>query len=195
MMMARRRLARLITEALAPANVGSATFLLVAWHRTPTIAEALRWGLLTILFAIALPFSFILWGVRRRRFTDHHIRLREQRPVALVVGIASALVGLILIGVLGAPRELIALVVAMEVGLVISLAITLFWKMSIHVASVAGAIVILVLVFGPRFVVLAPLIALVGWARVELSDHTPMQIAVGAVIGTMVAAIVFELLR
>jgi len=194
-MMARRRLARPITEVLAPANVGSSVFLLVAWHSTPTIVEALRWGLLTVLFTIALPFSFILWGVRRRRFTDHHIRLREQRPVALVVGITSALVGLILIAVLGAPRELIALVVAMEVGLIISLAITLFWKMSIHVASVAGAIVILVLVFGQAFAVLAPLVILVAWARVELCDHTPSQVTVGAVIGAAVAASVFQLLR
>ena len=194
-MMARRRLARLITEVLAPANVGSATFLLVAWDSTPSVAETLRWGLLTILFAIALPFSFILWGVRRRRFTDHHIRLREQRPVALVVGIASAPVGLILIAILGAPRELIALVVAMEVGLIISLAITLFWKMSIHVASVAGSIVILVLVLGPPFIVLAPVVALVRWARVELGDHTPAQVAAGAAIGAAVAGVIFTWLR
>lgn len=194
-MMTRRRLARLITEVLAPANVGSATFLLVAWNSTSTIVEALRWGLLTILFAIALPFSFILWGVRRRRFTDHHIRLREQRPVALVVGIGSALVGLILIAILGAPRELIALVVAMEVGLIISLAITLFWKMSIHVASVAGAIIILDLVFGFPIIVLTPLLILVGWARVELGDHTPAQAATGAAIGATVAGFIFSWLR
>lgn len=193
--MARRRLARLITEALAPANVGSVVFLLVAWHSTPTILEALRWGLLTVLFTIALPFSFILWGVRRQRFTDHHIRLREQRPQALAVGIASGLVGLLLLVLLGAPRELIALVVAMAFGLVIALLITFVWKMSIHVASVAGAIVILFLVFGPGVLALAPVVVLVGWARVELHDHTPSQVAAGAVIGALVAGIVFELLR
>jgi hypothetical protein len=193
--MARRRLARLITEVLAPANVGSIVFLLVAWHSTSTILEALRWGLLTVFFTIALPFSFILWGVRKQRFTDHHIRLREQRPQALAVGIASGLVGLILLVALGAPRELIALVVAMATGLVIALLITLFWKMSIHVASVAGAIVILVLVFGPILLSLGPIVALVGWARIELNDHTPAQATVGACIGAIVAGLVFELLR
>lgn len=193
--MARRRLARLITEVLAPANVGSIVFLLVAWHSTPTIREALRWGLLTILFTIAIPFAFILWGVRRQRFTDHHIRLREQRPQALAVGIASGLVGLLLLVVLGAPRELIALVVAMAAGLVIALLITFFWKMSIHVASVAGAIAVLVLVFGPPLVVLVPLLALVGWARVQLNDHTPAQVAIGAAVGASVAGVIFTLLR
>ncbi len=111
------------------------------------------------------------------------------------MGIVSALIGLILITTLGAPRELIALVVAMEVGLVISLAITLSWKLSIHVASVAGAIVILVLVFGPPYLLLTPVVALVGWARVELGDHTPSQVTVGAIIGAVVAASVFQVLR
>jgi hypothetical protein len=194
-MRGRRRLARVVTEVLTPANVGSIVFLIVAWHSTPTIVEALRWGLLTILFTIALPFLFILWGVRRQRFTDHHIRLREQRPRAIAVGIGSSLAGLGLLIKLGAPQELIALVVAMATGLIIALLITLFWKMSIHVASVAGAIVILVLVFGPGFLILAPVVALVGWARVELRDHTLAQVTAGAAIGAIVAATVFDLLR
>lgn len=194
-MRSRRRLARVVTEVLAPANVGSIVFLLIAWHSTSSIVEALWWGLLTILFTIGLPFSFILWGVRRQRFTDHHIRLREQRPLAIAVGIGSALVGLGLLVKLGAPQELIALVVAMATGLIIALLITLFWKMSIHVASVAGAIVILVLVFGPGFLILAPVVALVGWARVELRDHTLAQVTAGAAIGAIVAATVFDLLR
>lgn len=193
--MARRRLARLITEVLAPANVGSIVFLLVAWHSTPTILEALRWGLLTVFFTIALPFAFILWGVRRQRFTDHHIRLREQRPQALAVGIGSGLIGLVLLVLLGAPRELIALVVAMATGLSIALMITLFWKMSIHVASVAGAVVIVVLVFGQLFAVLAPVVILVSWARVELGDHTPAQVTAGAAIGASVAGLIFAWLR
>lgn len=111
------------------------------------------------------------------------------------MGIVPALIGLILVASLGAPRELVAPAVAMEVGLVTSLAITLFWKMSIHVASVAGAIVILTLVVGPPHVLLTPLVALVGWVGVELSDHTTSQVTVEALIGAAVAASVFQALQ
>lgn len=99
------------------------------------------------------------------------------------MGITSALVGLAVITLLGAPRELITLLVAMVVGLIIFLGNTLFWKASIHMAYVVDAIVILVLVFGPPFVVLAPLVMLVSWPRVELGDHTPSQETAGSVIG------------
>ena len=53
----------------------------------------------------------------------------------------------------------------------------------------------MVLVFGPQLVIMAPVEVNVGWARVELDDHTPAQVTVGAAIGAMVAAVVFELLK
>jgi hypothetical protein len=56
---------------------------------------------------------------------------------------------------------LVALVEAMVVRLIASLLGTLAWKISIHTAVVAGAVVILVLVAGPLLLVLAPL-ALTG---------------------------------
>ena len=58
--------------------------------------------------------------------------------------------------------------------------------------SVAGAVVTLVLVFGSAVLVLSPVVVLAVWARVELGDHTAAQVASGAAIGTMVAAVVFS---
>lgn len=189
------RLARLVTEVLAPAPMVAALLLLVAWHSAPSAADAVRWGILAALFASFVPFLYIVRGVRRGRLTDHHVRLREQRRLPLLVGIASVLIGLTLLALWGAPRDLVALVAAMAVGLSSSLLVTLFWKLSIHTAVVAGAITILVLVFGPTLLVLAPLVALVCWARVAVHDHTPAQTVAGVALGATVAAVVFSSLR
>lgn len=83
----------------------------------------------------------------------------------------------------------------MALGLGISTLVTLAWKISIHVAVVAGTVVILLLVFGAGFLALAPIVALVGWARVELGDHTSTQAVFGAVLGAAVAGVVFTGLR
>ena len=61
--------------------------------------------------------------------------------------------------------------------------VTLVWKLSIHAAVVAGAVTILVQVFGLPLLVLAPLVALVCWSRVALRDHTPAQTVAGAALG------------
>lgn len=192
---ARRGLARLVTEILAPAPTVAGLLLLVAWRTAPTPAEALAWGLMAAVFASVIPLAYIVRGVRRRRLTDHHVGLREQRPLPLLVAIVSVLVGLALLATLGAPRELVALVGAMAIGLLVSVAVTLFWKVSIHTAVVAGAVVILVLVYGPALLVLVAIVPLVGWARVEVGDHTPAQVGVGVVLGATVAATAFSVLR
>jgi membrane-associated phospholipid phosphatase len=179
----------------APAPTVAVLLLVVAWRSAPTAAEAVKWGLLAALFASFIPLGYILRGVRRRRLTDHHVGVREQRPLPLLVGIASVLVGLALLAAWGAPRDLVPLVAAMVVGLSTSLLVTLFWKISVHAAVTAGAVVILVFVFGPALLTLVPLVALVGWARVEVGDHTPAQVVAGVGLGAAVAGVVFSLLR
>jgi hypothetical protein len=185
----------LVNEAFAPAPTVAILLLVVAWHSSASVAGALWWALLAMLFSSVIPFLYIVSQVRRRRLTDHHVRERRQRPVPLLVAIVSVLVGLALLVVLGAPRELAALVAAGAVGLVVCTLVTLFWKLSIHVGVAAGTVVVLVTMFGPALLVLALLVALVGWARVAVSAHRPAEVLVGGLIGTAVAATVFPLLR
>lgn len=189
------RLARLVTESLAPAPTAAVLILAVALHSAASPAAALRWAVLAILFGCILPFLYIIRGVRRRELSDHHVRVRLQRPLPILVGLASVLAGLALLAVLGAPRELIAVVVAMAAGLAVSLLITLTWKLSVHTGAVAGTVIILALVFGPALLMLQVFAFLVGWARVELGDHTPAQVIAGGIIGAVVAAVTFTLLR
>ena len=191
----RERIARALTEVLAPAPLAAALLAAIAWQSASTAQEAILWGSISILFASLIPIAYILRGVHRRRFSDHHVGVRQQRPVPLLVGIGSVLVGIAVLNFFGAPHTLVALIEAMLVGLVVSLAVTLFWKISIHVAVVAGSVVVLVVVFGPIALIAAPLVAAVAWARVQLRDHTPFQVLVGASVGALVAGVTFPLFR
>jgi membrane-associated phospholipid phosphatase len=111
----------------------------------------------------------------------------------MIVGIVSVFIGLVIINSFGAPRPLVALVASMLAGLVVSLAVTIFWKLSVHTAVVAGAVVVLAFVLGPILLLTAPAIALIAWARVELGDHTPAQVVVGGVLGAAVAFTTYPL--
>lgn len=190
----RRRLARVVTEVLAPTPVVAVLLLVIAWHAAPTPA-GLAWGLLTALFASALPFLYVLRGVRRQHLTDHHVGQREQRarPLAVAIGSLAVLLAILLTG--GAPRELVAAVVAITASLVSGTLITLAWKISGHAGVVAGTVVMFAIAIGPALLALLPLVALVGWARVEVGDHTPAQVVAGAALGAVIGGLVFALLR
>ena len=189
-----RSWARVISSITSPVNVAAALLVIVALHSSHGVV-GLVWGAIAALFAAAIPLAFILRGVRRGDWTDRHVRDRQKRRGPLLFGLLSVVVGLVVLSAWSAPRELVALVAAMLVGLAVTLAVTHWWKISIHTAVFSGAVVILVLVFGPYLFLTWPLAGLVAWSRISVDDHTPAQVAGGAVLGGVIAAVVFTVLR
>ncbi|AGL20929.1 hypothetical protein [Actinoplanes sp. N902-109] len=189
------RLARLISEALAPAVLVGALLLVVGWHAGESTGGSRWWGLPGAVFAVGLPMAYVLRGVRQGRLTNHHIPEREHRRLPLLVGIGSLAVGVTVLLLLGAPREVLALLAAGGTGLVVYAVVTHWWKMSIHAGVAAGTAATLTVVYGPLALLSVPLVALVGWARVRLSAHTPAQVIVGAAVGALIAGSVFPALR
>lgn len=182
------RAARLITELFAPIVLIFALLLVVAVHSADSVRKGLLVGLVAAFFAGGLPYAILLLGIRRGRLGDRHLRLREERPAMMVIGLVSVAAGAVAMHRLDAPREVLALVLAMVAGVVVALAISLFWKISIHSACAAGTVAILVIVFGPSMLLASPLVLAVTWARVHLRDHSVAQVMVGAVVGAVVAA-------
>ena len=189
------RVAGVATEVFAPAVFAAAMPLIIALHSTaPAIGVGVGWALLAILFSSVIPYGIIWLGVRRGRLTDHHIGVREQRRRPLVYGLLSVLAGLSVLILLGAPRPLIAMVVVMFAVLLIVTAINQAWKLSAHAAVTAGSMGVLVIVFGPALIPSLALVALVGWSRVRLGDHTVGQVVAGASAGLIIAVPAFLVL-
>ncbi|MFI5912766.1 phosphoesterase PA-phosphatase [Dactylosporangium sp. NPDC051541] len=193
--MTSQRLARFVTEAFAPAVLVSVLLVLLGVHAEPGLARGLALGVVAALFESVLPFLYILRGVRSGRLSDHHIGDRRQRLIPLLVGLGSVVAGFVVLLLAHAHRELLAAVVAGGVGLLVAAVINHWWKMSIHTAVAAGAVVILMMVYGPFLIVAAPLVGAIGWSRVALKDHTVAQVVVGTVVGAVVAGGVFGGLR
>lgn len=188
------RTARLITDTLAPANLVIAILLIIGWHSTHSLT-GLGWGLLAALFCGGIPFAIIVLGVRRGKWTDKHIRRRQQRAIPLLATLASVLTGLALLVTLDGPREVFALVLAMLAGLTATMIVTMWWKVSVHTAVASGVAVVMMIAYGLQMAPLLLGVGVIGWSRVALRDHTPAQTIVGALLGGLAAAVVFSLLR
>ncbi|WP_327254804.1 hypothetical protein [Streptomyces sp. NBC_01244] len=189
----RQKAARVLTEVLAPAHLVVAQLLLIGWHSTGSWS-GLGWGLLGALFCGVVPIGIVLLGVRRGALTDQHIRVRRQRVVPMGLSLVSVVAGITLLRVLGAPADVLALVVAMLVGLVSSLLVTAGWQISIHMSVAGGTVMILLLVFGPALLPAVLVAAGMGWSRLVLKAHTIPQLLAGSVLGGT-AALTFALLR
>ncbi|MGW6985238.1 phosphatase PAP2 family protein [Streptomyces sp. NPDC054932] len=187
------RAARLVTDGLDPKTWIIADTLLIGWH-TGRLA-GIGWGLLGCLFAAVIPLAFIKYGIRRGRWADRHVGERQPRIIVIGFVIVSVTTGIVLMWAFDAPRTMIALIAAMLATLAVLLAVTPAWKISVHAAVSSGSVAMLAMTYGPRVLLAYLLVALVGWSRVELKDHTLAQVLVGAAAGGAVAAATFALVQ
>jgi membrane-associated phospholipid phosphatase len=189
---ARQAWAQRCTYWLEPKNWLIVTVIAIGWHADGR--AGLGWGLLAALFTAVLPTLFITYGVRRGRWSDRTVGARRPRLVVLAFIIASVATGLILLLVLGAPRLLTGYLAFMLASVAVLAAITTIWKISIHCAVASGSVAILALSFGPLVLPAYALVALLGWSRVTLRDHTVAQAVAGAVLGAGAAALAYAAL-
>jgi membrane-associated phospholipid phosphatase len=184
-------LAERCTYLLEPKNWLVVTMLGMGWHadRLPGIG----WGLLGVLFAAVLPMLFIGYGIRHWRWTDRNVGPRRERLVVLGFITASVAAGLVLLIVLGGPRQLAGYLVFMLGSVALLALVSTVWKISIHCAVAAGSVTMLTCAFGPPVAAGYALVALVGWARVAMKDHTVLQVLAGGVLGGSAAAVAYAM--
>lgn len=187
------RLARLVSEVFNPLFVALPTFLIIALASAPDVARALLWWIIAVAGISVAPLLFIWRGVRKGRYSDHHVSVREQRFVPLVFGLGCMLIAFCALYFLGVSRVLIATVIAVIVACGITLLITRYWKISLHLIGIAGTVTVFVLLFGPRLLLLTPLVVIVGWARWRVGAHTLLQALAGSALALGVTVAIFWL--
>ncbi|MCC3302171.1 phosphatase PAP2 family protein [Arthrobacter sp. zg-Y895] len=177
------RLARIVTEASAPAVLVGILLLL-----QPLLSPGVTWlqGITAALFTVGLPFAGILLLKRRGRVTDHHVGVRTQRAPILAASAVSLGIGALLLVLLDAPAALFGEIGGVFIGMMLCLAANLVWKLSVHSAVAAYVGLALLAPIPAVGAALALLLAsATGWSRVKLGDHTPTQVLAGHIAGCL----------
>jgi hypothetical protein len=174
-----------VSAFLAPGPVASVLLLSVAMRTSENPADGLRIAAIAIGCAVLAPTLYIEWAVRRSWLTDRYPVRRTERYLPLAIGTACAVAAVVLVENGGGAKNLLDCMHAMALVLAAALVATLAYKVSVHAAAMAGAVIIVGQMFGPVCVVLMPLVGLVGWSRVALGAHTRLQVAAGMFIGVV----------
>jgi membrane-associated phospholipid phosphatase len=181
------RFARLVSLLLSPACVSVPFVLLVAFYHATSPLLALSFALLTLLFVSAGPLLYVVISVRAGLLTDMDVSRRAERWHPFLISVVSSASGLLLLSLLRGPRTLELVLATTLVSGVIFLVVTLWWKISVHAATLAGAATMLTGLYGvvclPSFL----LLLLVCWSRVVLGRHTPAQVVLGSLVSSALA--------
>lgn len=187
--------ARLVSNVLSPPLVWAAVVIPMAFHYADSREQAIIWSLIYAVLVCLVPVLYIFWMVRIGRIGDIHMKERRERFGPFIVSIISTGLSVVLLMQTGAPYMLPLVAIFSAVQLAIMALITLYWQISMHTMSIAGAVVATGLVFGPASALaVSPLVPLVGAARLKLRRHTLAQVIAGIVVGSAVPLMILSLL-
>lgn len=186
------RAATLTGRILNPPQVVAAVWI-VGCVTVPDLSRSdrcifLALGLVTLVIG---PYLMMRIQLRRGCIGDHQVVRRGERHglYAAVLGWVAA--GCLLLWALGAPLRLLGVTIAMLLGLGLVAAANLVTKASLHVATVAGAVIILLALCRPIGICFLPAVPLTAWARLREGRHSLTQVALGACIGALGASSYF----
>jgi len=188
------RMAEIISYVFHPLLIVVPTLVIAMVQLGSTVWEAIFWTVLSIAI-VNLPMALLLfWGVRSGKYSDASVSIREQRTSIYAVG-GACLVILLAVLIIGkAPVVIIACLVSAVIATALGYWINCYTKLSLHSAAMAGCIAVLLWTAPVIGVVMAIFAPLVGWARIRLKHHTPIQILIGWMVSMICVFVVFRLM-
>jgi membrane-associated phospholipid phosphatase len=182
------RLAHYVSTILAPSTISLPFVLLVSLYHAQDTTSALLFACLTLFFLTLGPMIYILIGVRKGWLSDVDVSRRSERAGPFLFGITSVALGFVLLRYVNAPKNLETLLLITTISGVIMLIVTLWWKISIHASSLAGAATMLTALYGAVMLPTFLLLILVSWSRVVLRRHTTAQVIAGSLLSIALSA-------
>ncbi len=155
---------------------------------------ALKWTIFSYLFILAVAV-FIVIGVYLRIFSNFDVSKREQRPMLFFFTAFTIFCYLMSLLVLNGPRILFIAVFAVVLGLIVISLVNHWIKASIHVATITSFLLLIGILYKGYYFFLLLLIPLLSWARVKTNEHTPLETAVGSVLGVLLTVVIYIISR
>jgi membrane-associated phospholipid phosphatase len=189
----KQKIAKITTNILNPFLLSFIVFVLLAVESTATAAEALQWALICLALSVFPVFTVVIYLVCRKKLDGIFINTRRQRNSVYILASGFAVIGCVVLALLGAPELLLATFVSGLAAIILYMIINLFWKISLHTAFMSASVVILIIVYGGIAAWTVVLVPLVAWARIAMKLHTRAQVTVGALLSFAVVIVVFVL--
>jgi hypothetical protein len=177
--------ARRVSDVFSPPVLSGGLAVILSGHGAASLGSTLTWGGTYVALADLVPVAYIIQRLRRGLVSDLHLRIRAERtrPVLVTVACVGLVTALSL--ALGAPRPFQAFMALTLFQAVVLALVTLHWQISYHSAAAAGLVTATLILWGSSALALAPVLPLVGWARMRLRRHTLGQVVAGAAVSVV----------
>ncbi len=190
------KFAKILSDVANPVFGGIFVVGLLMLRIIPNPVDAMKWMLITVALTAIPTMGYVLYLVRTGYLIDIYMPEREKRLKPISVISVWLIISLGILKLIHAPNAMLLMLVAVIMQVGVLGVITVLWKISFHSAAIIAVATIAALIPKPTPAwVLIALVPLVGWARVRLKRHTPMQVIAGYGAGSIVAYLAFHFIE
>ncbi len=144
--------------------------------KLPVVLTALFCG-----FIIPIVFFFIFKSIGI--VADLDVSNKDERTVPYLMGVTLSLVAFYTANYFNLPVIIKAMWIIFVFNSVISVIVNSYWKISAHAQGIATLLAFVLWFSYPHAAVVFVLLIMIGWARIVLKKHTPLQVVIGALFG------------
>jgi len=179
------KLAKIISYIFVPPVSLMIIFIIIA--NQIYIDTRLKFMTLVIaaMFGFILPVFVFLFLRKNGKIINDDATLKEERTVPFLIGIGLAIIALIF----SYFHELHSLILGLWISYIliqiVVVLINLNWKISAHLVGIGIPYATFIFLFKTEFSYVLFIPILIGWARLTLKVHTPLQIVAGFLLGTI----------
>lgn len=149
--------------------------------------------IITLLNTVIFPMSVFYYFLKSGLIESLHMHTAKERSLPFLSIIVFHLSTFYIFSRVPVPNLFLDLILGAALSVATAFVINLKWKVSIHMlgmGGIVGTIIGIILKYQvdavPLVMALTILSGLVGFARLKLNAHTPLQVYVGFVLGTLI---------
>ncbi len=147
--------------------------------------QNLDWIIVTSIFLTLIPSIYGLFIYFTNRISDENITDRKERVIPFFIITLIYEINLLLTITLKSPEIFKLIAVNYFLLSLIFTIITIFWKISIHVAGITNFVILLTILTNYQALILSPLIILIGWVRIKIKSHNFRQVLGGFLVAAL----------
>ncbi|GEM_PF-978996 len=178
--------AQIVSNLISPPVVWAVCVYPIALTFTPTQNTAIFHASIFTFWVCIVPLLYIVFMVKIGKIGDLHMKESNERYIPYTVSIVGGIVTGLILAQSNAHRVLLMLTLISIVQLTLMLLGTFFNHISAHAMAITSVTAATAIIYGfDVSLLLIPVIMLVVLARLVLDRHTPMQIMIGTLIGSI----------
>lgn len=148
---------------------------------------------ITVMNTIILPMGVFYYFYRAKLIDSLHMHTARERSLPFLTIVVFQMSTFYVFRQAPMPSLFANLVLGAAVSVAMAFIINLKWKVSIHMLGMGGIVGIIIGIIlkyqvdaVPLVMALTVLSGLVGYSRLQLDAHTPLQVYAGFVLGTLI---------